>query len=148
MPVLYVRIGLAIAAIGAAAACDRPEPAPEERPAPSAPAPADGVIRGQLSFPSDYLPADLQVCAREVDSGEVFCNSQKAGNGYSLPVPPGAYEVWAQTRDWPGVRAFFSEFVRCGSTVECTDHTPITVAVDSGGEATGIDPGDWYMDPR
>lgn len=146
MPVPYVRVGLAIAATCLAAACDRAEQAAQEQLAPPAPAPADGVIRGQLSFPSDYIPEDIQVCAREVDSGDVACNSQREGSGYSLRVPPGTYEVWAQTRDWPGVRAFFSEFVRCGSTVECTDHTPITVVVDPGAETIGVDPGDWYMD--
>lgn len=144
MPGRALRLGLTIAALAGLVACDRAEEQPAAPAAPVETASPDGTIRGQLSYPSDYLPEDLQVCAREVSSGEVFCNSRREGQGYSLEVPAGAYHVWAQTGDWPEVRAFFSDFVRCGLAAECTDHTPIEVLVDAGGETAGVDPGDWY----
>lgn len=145
----------ALAAILALGACEQTADQPSEPPtvaetpappaAPVAKSPAPATIRGELTFPSDYLPEDLQVCAREVASGDVFCQSQREGDkGYSLEVPAGTYEVWAHTRDWPPVRAFYSEFIRCGRTVECTDHTPIAIEVAAGEDLAGIDPGDWY----
>ena len=136
---------LAVVALAGLAACERAPEQAAERPVPVETAAPEGTIRGQLTYPSDYIPEDLQVCAREITSGEVFCNSRREGDKqYSLQVPVGVYEVWAQTRDWPSVRAFFSEFVRCGSSAECTDHAPIKVVVDPGEETIGVDPGDWY----
>ena len=138
------RLALIVAATAALAACDRAEEQPAAPAAPAESASRVGTIRGQLSYPSDYLPEDLQVCARAVRSGEVYCNSRRDGQSYSLEVPAGAYHVWAQTGDWPQIRAFFSEFVRCGLTAACVDHTPIEVVVGAGGETSGVDPGDWY----
>lgn len=107
-----------------------------------------GFIEGKLIYPSDGLPADLQVCANNLDMGTTSCTSRHirspAGWGYRLGVPAGLYHVFASTRQMPGYRAYYSDFVLCGMNVSCTSHAPIEVEVRPG-EATGnIDPGDWY----
>jgi len=72
----------------------------------------DGRIEGELSYPSDYIPKDMVVCAEEVSSGKLHCNSKKkAGKtvvSYTLDVPAGRYRVYAQTNDMPDVRAYYS----------------------------------------
>jgi hypothetical protein len=41
-------------------------------------------------------------------------------------------------------RAYYSDFVKYGQTVECKSHAPIVVRVKSGETASGIDRQDWY----
>jgi hypothetical protein len=106
--------------------------------------PATGTITGSLSFPSDYLPEDLQVCARDVASGEQYCDAEKSGTAYRLELAAGRYTVWSQTGDAPGTQAFYSRFITCGQSVDCADHSPVTVEVGAGQTVEGIDPGDWY----
>jgi hypothetical protein len=132
-----------------ASACSEPERRSAEEPAPAAEVAGEaamGAITGRLSYPSDLLPGDLQVCAEDVASSEVSCDSQSEDGTYRLALPPGRYTVWAQTGEWPGVRAFYSRAVPCGLSVECEDHTPIVVEVTANATVTGIDPGDWYAE--
>lgn len=108
---LHLR-GLAFAAVLVLAACSEPpaEDAPSEPvPAEEAALPATGTISGPLTFPSDYLPDDLTVCARNVETGDQFCDADKTGATYSLAVAAGRYTVWAQTGDMPGYRATWPE---------------------------------------
>lgn len=108
---------------------------------------ADGgiaVISGTLSFPSEFLPAQ-RVCAEAVEDGDEQCVLSPAGNAaFSLAVPPGAYRVYAvREGDAEGKRAYHSEFVACGMTADCLDHTPIVSVVESGA-AVQVDPQDWH----
>ena len=143
-------LGGCLTALLALSACgsspqDDPASEPEQTPANDA-ASASGTIAGSLSFPSDYLPEDLQVCARDVASGEQFCDAEKSGTTYRLDVAGGRYTVWAQTEDEPGRQAFYSQFITCGQSVDCTDHSPVVVEVAAGQVVDGVDPGDWYAD--
>lgn len=106
--------------------------------------PQTGVISGSLTFPSDYLPEDMQVCAQNLESDKVDCNSVRTGDRYRLELPPGRYIVWSQTKDAPDQRAFYSVAVPCGLAVHCKDHQPLRVVVKAGSEVDRIDPGDWY----
>ena len=106
--------------------------------------PLMGTITGELSYPSSYLPKDLLVCAQESTSGEVTCKGGFAGTSYAIDLEAGAYLVWSQTNDMQGYRAFYTQAVPCGLTVECTDHTPFEVEVIGGQTRADIDPGDWY----
>ena len=108
-------------------------------------APGTGAIAGSLSYPSDYLPDDLQVCAEETASGEVICKGGFKDQSYVLELPAGTYHVWARTDDYEaGYRAYYNQAVRCGLDVACTDRTVIDVAVKAGETITGVDPADWY----
>jgi len=128
-------------------------------PGPGLAAPQTGVIEGSLSYPSEFIPDDMTICAENQATKKIYCTNKhlKARKyryevGYKLTVPPGDYHVYAQLPDparygatYPkDYRAYYSEFVKCGMSVECQDHTPIVVQVKSGETAKGIDPQDWY----
>jgi hypothetical protein len=122
--------------------------------------PKPGVIEGSLSYPSDFIPPDMTICAENLATKQIYSTSQHLQGkkytykvGYKLTVPPGEYHVFAQLpdpakygADYPkDYRAYYSSFVKCGMRVNCLDHTPIVVKVKSGETASGIDPMDWYQ---
>jgi hypothetical protein len=122
-------------------------------------APQAGVIEGALSYPSDFIPPDMVICAENLATKKIYLTKQhlKANKyrykvGYKLEVPPGDYHVYAQLPDparygagFPkDYRAYYSEFVTCGMSVDCTSHAPVVVKVAAGETVSGIDPQDWY----
>jgi hypothetical protein len=128
-------------------------------PCPGLAAPQAGVIEGSLSYPSDFIPPDLTICAENLATKKIYSTNKhvKAKKyqyqvGYKLAVPPGDYHVYAYLPDpakygasFPqDYRAYYSEFVKCGQTVNCKSHAPIIVQLRSGEIVSGIDPQDWY----
>jgi hypothetical protein len=120
--------------------------------------PQSGVIEGSLSYPSEFIPDDMTICAENLATKKIYCTDKHLNArkyrykvGYKLAVPPGDYHVYAQLPDparygatYPkDYRAYYSEFVKCGMSVECKDHTPIVVIVKSGSTTSGVDPWDW-----
>lgn len=144
------RRGVIIAMVMVLAACsgsdeDAGQSQAAATPAPAKAAPEVGKIAGSLSYPSDYLPNDLEVCAEDTTSGEVTCKGGFKDNSYALELPVGNYHVWARTDDYEaGYRAYYNEAVRCGLDVTCADRSAIDVAVKAGETVTGVDPADWY----
>ncbi|HEX8532931.1 MAG TPA: hypothetical protein VF662_02085 [Allosphingosinicella sp.] len=110
--------------------------------------PAPAQLSGELSYPSDYLPQDLRVCAELLSSGALSCNARfhdsKGKRTYRLEVPAGRYHVYATTSEMPGYKAYYTEAVLCGLSVECTSHLPVPLELRPGQVRNGIDPGDWY----
>lgn len=129
---------LSSVALGAPAAAPAVATAPSER----------GTLTGELSYPSDYIPADMKICAEDIRSKALHCNAKKVrsrkATRYTLVVPPGEYHVFAQTADSPGQRAYYSRFVTCGLDASCPSHEPIAVAVTAGANVMSIHPQDWY----
>lgn len=113
---------------------------------PAAPAKAAGLgsISGQLSYPSEYLPP-MDVALIRVDDGGWLCErTDGSGDSYRIAnVPPGRYHVIAYEVE-SGLAGAYSEFVRCGLSASCTDHSLVEVEVLPGRESSGIDPSDWY----
>ena len=118
-----------------------------------------GVIEGSLSYPSEFIPPDMTICAENLATKKIYCTNQhlKAKKyrykvGHKLEAPPGDYHVFAQLPDpvkygagyAKDYRAYYSKFVTCGMSVDCLDHAPIIVNVKSGETVRGIDPMDWY----
>ena len=107
-----------------------------------------GFITGELSYPSDFIPPDLTVCAIDLATRQEHCTSRKTRSGrrytYRLEVPAGNYHVFARTKEMSGVRAFYNEFVTCGLDASCKSHKPIAVSVKAGATAGKINPQDWY----
>lgn len=118
-----------------------------------------GSISGSLGYPSDFIPA-LGICAQTEDGAEQYCTYEMLegdeytnGYGYAIAVPPGSYTVFShevtelnaltgyQEGDY---QAFYSTFVTCGATSDCTVHTPIVVTVERNQDVGNIDPIDWY----
>ena len=125
----------------------------------AAAAPQTGVIEGSLSYPSEFIPPDMTVCAENLATKKIYSTNKhlKAKKyqykvGYKLEVPPGDYHVYAYLPDpakygasySKDYRAYYSEFVKCGMTENCPSHEPVVVKVKSGETVSGIDPQDWY----
>lgn len=140
--IINARSALALSIVVMLSACGRPSEAPERGVDTTLPE-NPGKLSGTITFPSDYIPKDLRVCAEAAD-GKQFCDAQISGDSYVLEVPEGEYRVFAQTGEMPGVRAYYSEFVACGYYSTCPSHEPLKVTVEEGGARTGVDPGDWY----
>jgi hypothetical protein len=121
--------------------------------------PKPGVIEGSLSYPSEFIPDDMTICAENLATQKIYCTSKhlKAKKyrykvGYKLEAPPGDYHVYAKLPDparygasySKDYRAYYSEFVKCGMSADCPSHAPIVVRVKSAETVSGIDPQDWY----
>lgn len=115
-----------------------------------------GTIEGSLGYPSDFIP-EMSVCAVETKTKESHCTMKMVENesfmygiGYSLEVPVGSYQVYAQLENNENTgfdknyQAYYSKFVTCGMSIECDSHKPITVKIKGGETLSGIDPQDWY----
>jgi hypothetical protein len=122
-------------------------------------APQPGVIEGSLSYPSDFIPPDMTIVAENLATKKIYSTNKqvKARNyqyqvGYKLAVPPGDYHVYAFLPDParygagfpPDYRAYYSDFVKCGMSIDCKSHAPIVVQVKSGETISGVNPQDWY----
>lgn len=111
----------------------------------------NGTIEGSLSYPSEQIPTDMEVCAKNINSGQLYCTNNHLsgsqytyGKGYQISVPAGEYEVYATTQTVPNYQAYYNEFVTCGLMVGCNSLTPITVTVTAGQTTSDINPWDWY----
>jgi len=107
-----------------------------------------GYINGHLGFPSEFIPP-LKVCAENVLSGVPICiETAENQTEYSIEVEPAGYYVYSEvlTGDggYEGYRAYYSDFITCGETFECTSHNPVVVNVNIGETVNNIDPKDWY----
>lgn len=106
-----------------------------------------GTIRGHLSFPGEYLPAQRIVA---FDSGTLrpvaSVDTDEGQAGYSLQVPRGSYVVVAYALDpeYSDLCGGYSAAVPAGLVSGLEDHSLIAVEVETGSVASGVDPADWY----
>jgi hypothetical protein len=105
-----------------------------------------GSIAGQLSYPSEFIPA--QAIVAYVEGGSPFdyyyMITNEGDASYQLDnLPPGNYHVVAYLVGG-GLSAGYSQAVPCGLTVACTDHSLISVSVSGGQVTQGVNPQDWY----
>lgn len=113
----------------------------------------DGMITGQLSYPSEFLPPQRIIAFEANDTSVYFSTDVHSGGTYALTVPPNTYVVLAYLIDpadlgaQPGLSGAYSEFVLCGLHASCDDHSLVPVVVNPGETLTNIDPVDWYLPP-
>ena len=105
---------------------------------------SSGGIAGQLSYPSSFIPAQT-VVAFSTDSQAYYYVMTADGQGsYQIDnLPPGNYNVVSYLGDG-SMSAGYSQAVPCGLSVECSDHSLVSVSVTGGQIASGINPQDWY----
>ena len=103
-----------------------------------------GTLSGSLSYPSEGIPP-LKVVAFDAISGEPAGSVDTSADqsSYSLPLPPGVYNIVAYTLDGR-LAGGYTIAVLCGLTVDCTDHSLVPIPVAGGLEVSDIDPADWY----
>lgn len=111
----------------------------------------NGRITGSLTYPSEGIPDDLIVYAKNIESDEMYSTDEhlfddtyEYGVGYSLSVPEGRYYVYAVLSSNPSQEAYYNEFIECGILAECTDTTKIEVVVNAGETTSNIMVGDWW----
>ncbi len=113
-----------------------------------------GKVKGTLCYPSDYIP-DMNVYLKNNSSGKIHKLAVKENQKTFLfkEVPEGHYVAYAYTidetmtdTDYHTSKAGggYTQFVKCGLTVECKDHTLIVFTVKKGEAAEGISICDWY----
>jgi LysM repeat protein len=102
-----------------------------------------GLITGDLSYPSEHIPA-LTIIATRIDNGKNTYYSIQTADGqssYAMRVDPGVYQVVAYAGDYA---AGYTEYVACGLGNNCGDHALLPVLVQTGDVLSNINPGDWY----
>ncbi len=134
----------------ATATMKAPLPTPSDTGLPPVNTPlAPGMITGQLSFPSEYIPP-LRIIAFDVDDLDKFYALEvTTGDTYVIEVPAGTYIVLSYMLDPdvgdPDFAGGYSEFVLCGLEVGCEDHSLVPVEVQPGETVSDIDLADWYL---
>ena len=116
--------------------------------------PASGGIRGKLSYPGEFIPP-LRVVAFRVENGAwtqqyIYVDTNLNAPDYQINgLEAGFYWIVAYTIPSSdgapvGLAGGYSQFVPCGLSVDCSDHTLVSVEVKSGQTTDGADPADWY----
>jgi hypothetical protein len=112
--------------------------------------PTTGTIRGELSYPSEFLPAQ-RVVAFDADTMApvTWVDTREGQSGYALTVPPGSYCVVAYSLD-PGyehLSGAYTKSAQVGCPMGFEDHGLIRILIAAGQTADDIDPIDWYAPP-
>mgnify|MGYP000855221567 FL=1 len=122
---------------------------PQEPPAQQVPTEEllPGSVSGQLSYPSEMIPA-LRLVLWNVEDG-TYLTMEVPQDTFEYrweDVPAGHYQLVAYLRnaDTGGFAGGYSKAVPCGLSVDCNDHSLIVFEVRPGEETSGINPGDWY----
>lgn len=112
-----------------------------------------GYIEGSMGFPSETIPIEVLVCAENIEDKKEYCTNERIDDakytyhiGYILEVPEGKYLVYEKLPP-NEYKAYYSEFVTCGISVDCESHEPIVVEVKKGETTEKVDPQDWYNIP-
>ncbi|MCC7118792.1 MAG: hypothetical protein IT310_09725 [Anaerolineales bacterium] len=119
---------------------------PAEQPATSESVPTTeplGSIAGTLSYPSEQIPP-LMIVAYGEDGYYNYILTMAGEGVYQMDnLPVGTYQVVAYTMDGE-LSAGYSQAVPCGLSVDCPDHSLISVTVTADEVTQNINPQDWY----
>jgi hypothetical protein len=115
-------------------------------PTPAAGAP--GAIMGKLAYPAEAVPA-LQVYAIEVAGPNVYSvRTNFNQQTFTISgIAAGAYYVVAYWDSAPTMAGGYSQYVLCGLSARCTDHSLVPVVVAPGETVQGVRVEDWYAKP-
>lgn len=113
-----------------------------------------GKVKGTLCYPSEYIPA-MKVYIKNQDTKKVYSLEAKQNQRAFLfkEIPAGKYVAYAYTLDETMTDGHdnsskagggYTQFVPCGLSVDCSDHSLITFHVKNGETADGIEICDWY----
>jgi hypothetical protein len=108
-----------------------------------------GSISGDLGYPSEYIPP-MRVVAFDINStGYYYVDTLRNQGSYQIDgLPAGTYHVLAFIREeGPDISSGYSQFVICGMTVDCNDHSLVDVIVYPGETTENVDPVDFYAQP-
>lgn len=121
-----------------------------------------GTIEGKLIYPSDYIPPTMIICVQEIgETSQTVCSDSKTKDykftlnyenaTYSAKLPAGEYYIFAAfpygkapVQNMEGAEAYYTEFVKCGLSVDCKSHEKLSFKVEANKTKSDITPGDWY----
>lgn len=105
------------------------------------------VVSGRVAYPAGGAPP-LEVYAVNVDDPSRFYMTSTSLNNtlFSMRLPAGRYQLFAYTMPGsePVLSGAYTEYVRCGERIECSDHTVLTLTVGADETWDGIVIGDWF----
>ena len=108
---------------------------------------ASGSIAGNLSYPSEFIPAQTIVAFDVNSNAYYYVQTAENQNTYQIDnIPAGTYFVVAYTQDG-ALSAGYSYAVPCGLSVDCTDNNLIPINVIAGQVTNDANPQDWYAPP-
>ncbi|MBI5127692.1 hypothetical protein HZA76_04530 [Candidatus Roizmanbacteria bacterium] len=122
------------------------ESIPTSTPSPTVGIETKGKIEGTLGYPAEGIP-ELEVYAFSVSDNSKYFMIKTFVNQSQFTikdVDPGNYYVVAYPIKYGGLSGAYSKAVACGLSVECTDHSLISIKVSSGEITTGVEVKDWY----
>lgn len=87
-----------------------------------------------MSYPSEGVPDDLIVVIKNIENGSTFQirNWDRISLKYSAELDtPGNHEVYAITDEMKGYKAYYSEFLRYGSSYDYLFQIPIVLILSA-----------------
>ena len=113
--------------------------------------PRAGSISGTISYPSEWIPPLRIYALTEGGRAHFAVTTTENQNRFTIQgIPAGKYFVVAypiSKADAPLEAGAWTQFVQCGMTTQCHDHSLIPVAVTAGKTATGVKVEDWDAPP-
>jgi hypothetical protein len=111
---------------------------------------ATGTITGLVAYPAEGHPA-ITICAfGATDRSVHFCvdvprATTPPKSPYTITaVRSGTYQLFAYVEGSDRAGGAYTEYVKCGLSASCSDHTPIDVTVRAGEAVRDIEVSDWY----
>lgn len=104
-----------------------------------------GRVEGSISYPAGGLPV-MTIYFQRTDGSERYAlETQEGWNRYANEIPVGEYYVFAHVNgDTSESGGGYTQFVVCGQTASCTDHSLVPVIVREHRMTRNIDIADWY----
>ncbi len=113
-----------------------------------------GIVQGTLCYPSEYVPA-MNVYLKTIGSNKIYqLASKEDQRAFTFrKIPEGNYVAFAYTIEATAVdlnnktskaKGGFTQFVPCGQTIACKDHSLISFKVKKGKTTNAISICDWY----
>ncbi len=103
-----------------------------------------GIISGQLGYPSEFIPPLRVVAFNATDGTYSWVDTLQNQQFYEIKgLTPGDYTVVAYYQGH-NMAGGYTNFVLCGMTSGCNNHSLVTVHLDTGTRATSINPLDFY----
>jgi hypothetical protein len=108
---------------------------------------ATASISGKLSYPGETIPPMRVVAFNLKTDGYYTAVVHNSGLYQITHLPAGVYHVVAYPITKTGTSVIsggYSQAVLCGLSINCTDHSLISITVADGAKVIGIDPDDFY----
>lgn len=103
-----------------------------------------GVISGQLSFPSEFIPPLRVIAFNETENTYFWVDTTQNQHSYEISgLTPGEYTVVAYYRG-SNMTGGYTNFVLCDFAPGCNDHSLKRVYIEKGTSLSNINPFDWY----